>query len=277
MSQPTGGTVVVHFVAQSPGHAIVAQLASVGIPAVNIGDGDAGNPLGSPLLLQMIMVDHPPDSFVVSISFHSLVLGARSGQGFRSLFSPRGYGDSSTAFENQIIDRFFEVAIAVASVGRFYTVVQLVNSLLWSFTLATRVCLLHDNSVFVVDKYGILTNATWVQPPACAGRFRIEDFASVCVERSGTLLQSLCAEPRRTRAGRPHRQSSLDCLGTLRRGERLQSVNEVRENVEVTSYGGPRNPHAAVAVRSREVMEELVYDPEFHAPRLAALDTLCSA
>ena len=124
-----------------------ALFASVGIPAVNIGDGDAEN------LLQLTMVasddrflatvDRPPGWFVVSISFDSLVFGARSGQGFRYLSTTRGHGDSSTACENKVIDGFFEVAIAAASVGRFHTVVHPVKSLLCSFTLATRVCVRH--------------------------------------------------------------------------------------------------------------------------------------
>ena len=108
---------------------------SVGIPAVIVGDADADDPLG---LTVVTSDDNFPDGFVVSVSFDSLVLGARSGQGFSSLSSPGGYGDSSTAFENKIIDRFFEVAVAAASVGRFYTVVRPVDGLLWSFTLATR-------------------------------------------------------------------------------------------------------------------------------------------
>ena len=123
-----------------------------------------------------------------------LVLGARSGQGLKLVLSLRGYGNSSTAFENKIIDRFFKVAIATASVGRFYTVVHAVKGLLWSSTLATGVCLLHGNLVFVFDKNRIVNNASWIQPPACAGRFCIEDFVSVCVERSSTLLLSLSAE-----------------------------------------------------------------------------------
>ena len=228
-------------------------------------------------------VDHPPFWFVVSVSFDSL--GARSRRDVRSPLLLRGYGDSSTALENKIIDRFFEVVISAASVGRFNTVAHLVKNLLWSLTLATRVCLTHGNSIFVVDKYPILTNAPRSQPLACAGRFRKEVFVSVCVERSGTLL-CLCAEPPRTRTGPTHRQSGLDCLGTFRGGERLQSVNEVEEDSETKSNGRLRNPNAAVAanpglrlhgVRIREVMEELVYDPEFHTPLLAALNTLGSA
>ena len=74
-----------------------------------------------------------------------------------------------------------------------------------------------------------------------------------------------------------HQQSSLDCFGTFRRGERLQSFNEVNENLTAKSKGGQRNPNAAVAanpglrllgVRIREVLEELVYDPGFHAAPL---------
>ena len=82
--------------------------------------------------------------------------------------------------------------------------------------------------------------------------------------RSGKLHLSLRAEPRRTRIGPSHRQSSLDCLGTLRRGERLQSVDEVKEDLEAKSFGVLRNPNAAVAanpglpllrVQIREVLE----------------------
>ena len=94
----------------------------------------------------------------------------------------------------------------------------------------------------------------------------------MCVGWSGTLLVSLCAEPRRTRTGSPHRQSGLARLGTLCRGERLQSVNEVQENSEAKSYGGLRNPNAAVAANPGlrllgvwipEVMEEMVCGLEF--------------
>ena len=100
-SQQTGQQPL-HFVALSLGNAIAVQLASVGIPAVIIGDGDADNPLGLAVVTSddhfLATVDHPPNWFVVSISFDLLVLGARSGQDFRSLSWPRGYGDSSTQF-----------------------------------------------------------------------------------------------------------------------------------------------------------------------------------
>ena len=140
------------------------------------------------------------------------MLGARSGQGFRSLSSPRGYGDSSTPSGNKIVGRFFEVAVAAGNVGSLpHSRASCEKSLMVFHTRH-----LHGNSVFVFDKYQILANAPWIQPLAFAGRFRIEDFVSACVERSGTLLLSLCAEPQRARNGPPHRQSRLDCLGTHR-------------------------------------------------------------
>ena len=40
-----------------------------------------------------------------------------------------------------------------------------------------------------------------------------------------------------------HRQSGLDCLGALRRGDRPQSVNEVKEDLEakrMAAYGEPQ-------------------------------------
>ena len=112
-------------------------------------------------------------------------------------------------------------------------------SLLWSFTLATRVCLVRGNSVFVVDVCRFLTNAPCVQPPTRAGCFRLEEFISVCVEGSRAQLLFLCAES--------HRQSCLHRFGTHRPGERLLSSNDVKENSEAMSYGGVRNPNAAVA------------------------------
>ena len=228
---------------------------------------------GSPLVLPSIIL--PTGSLFQYLSIRSCMAHVFR-QGFRSLLSPKG-GDSSTTFESKIIDRFFEIAIAAASVGRFYTFVHPVKSLLSSFTLATRVCLLHGNSVFVIDKYWILTNAPWIQPPACAGRFRIEDFVSVCVERSGTLLVSLCPEPRRTRTALPYRQPNIDCLGTLRRGERPQRSPGKRGGNIVCR---PRNPNVAVAadpglrllgLRILNMLEELIgYGPEFHAPSVAS-------
>ena len=121
-----------------------------------------------------------------------------------------------------------------------FAAVHLVDSFFWSFTLATRMCLVHSNSVFVVDWCRILTNALWSQPPVCAGRFRIEDFISAS-SGLGTLLLSLlslCAEPRRTRAGPLHRQfpvrfseASVSSLSTKSRKTQKQK-----------SYGGLRKP-----------------------------------
>ena len=76
-------------------------------------------------------VDPPPDWLVVSSSFDSLVLGSRSGQFLRSLSSPRGYGDSSIAKENKIIDRFLEVASATRSCIRRRVSHGLSHSPLW--------------------------------------------------------------------------------------------------------------------------------------------------
>ena len=180
----------VHLVEVSPGNAIAALLASVAIPVVNNGDGDADNLVGLTVVTSdnhfLATVDHPPDTFVVSTSSDSLVVDPRRQREGTATLLQRSK-------KKQIIDRFFEVIIASASVGRFYTVVHPVDSLLWSFTLATRVCLRHGTSVFVVDQYRVLPNAPSIQPSACAGRFRIEDVVSVCVERSGTLLLSLFA------------------------------------------------------------------------------------
>ena len=78
--------------------------------------------------------------------------------------------------------------------------------------------------------------------------------------------------------------TKLDCFGTLRRRERLQSVDEVKEDSEATSYGGPRKPQcdgprkpqcscgASLCLRLFGVRMRR----EFHAPPLAALDTLGS-
>ena len=44
-AQPTEGTSALHFVNLSLGNAIAARLASVELPAVIVGDGDADNPL----------------------------------------------------------------------------------------------------------------------------------------------------------------------------------------------------------------------------------------
>ena len=86
------GQLPVHFVAPSPGNAVAARLASVGILAVDVGDGDADNPLGLTVLTSddhfLATIHYPPDWFVVSIQFDSLVLGAGSVQGFRSLRRP---------------------------------------------------------------------------------------------------------------------------------------------------------------------------------------------
>ena len=100
VSQPTEGTSAGAF-CRSVSWQCNRRAARVGIPAVIIGDGDADNHLGLTAVTSddhfLATVDHPPGWFVVSISFDFLVLGARSGQGSRSLLSPRGYGDSFTA------------------------------------------------------------------------------------------------------------------------------------------------------------------------------------
>ena len=53
------GQQALHFVAQSLGNAIATRLASVGIPAVDISDGDADNPSGLTVVIQMIISLRP--------------------------------------------------------------------------------------------------------------------------------------------------------------------------------------------------------------------------
>ena len=45
------------------------------------------------------------------------MLGARSGQGFRSLSPPRGYGDFSTTLEDKIIDNAYPDGKEINGVG----------------------------------------------------------------------------------------------------------------------------------------------------------------
>ena len=77
VSQPTEGTAASAFLSL----------------AVNIVDGDADDPLGLTVVTSddhlFATVDHPLGWFVVYILFDSLAPSARSGQGFRSLSSPR--------------------------------------------------------------------------------------------------------------------------------------------------------------------------------------------
>ena len=122
-----------------------ARIGGSPLPAVSISDGGADDPLGLALATSD---DHSLNPFTI-LQIGSLFRYRPSHScsahnpwhGCTSLSSPRGYGDSCTGFENKIADGFFEVAIAAASVRRFDTVVHPVKSLLWSFTLATRVCL----------------------------------------------------------------------------------------------------------------------------------------
>ena len=202
------------------------------------------------------------------MSFDSLVLGARSGQDFRSLWSPRVYGDSSTAFENKITDRFFEVAIAAASV----TVVHPVNSRLWSFTLATR----HSGVCHTVTQPSLLTG-TGFSPTRLGSSLLLAQ--AVFLLRTSFLCASsglvhcfcLCAPN--------HDAHELDLhVGNLASSPLTKQKKTQRQH-RVAAYATPSRPVDVtpglrlLGVRIREVLEEFVYDPEFHAPSSSQLWT----
>ena len=107
-------------------------------------------------------VNHSFDWFVASVPVGPVLFSALSEQCPRLPSSPRGYGVSRIGFENKIVDGSVEIAIAVLG----YTAGRPADSLLWSLSLATRVCLLHDNSVPVVDEYLVLTFVLTIQLPA---------------------------------------------------------------------------------------------------------------
>ena len=94
----------------------------------------------------------------------TLLLSAQPRKGCKSLSSPRGHGNSCNGFHNKIVDRFFEDAIATASVGRLYTVADFVVSFLCF--CACQAGKTDDNAIYGVDKYRVLTIAPWILPLA---------------------------------------------------------------------------------------------------------------
>ena len=184
--------------------------------------------------------------------------------------SPRGCGDSCTWLETRsLIDswRLPSPPRAFAASTQF----ALRGKLPLVFSLTTRMCLVHGNSVMVVDKYRILTNAPSIQPPACAGHFVVEGSVS-CVRQAVccTASFSLCRTTTRTswtatstiwpwlpRYASPRRASPV-CQRSPRR---LRGKLTRRPTQPQRSCGGLRLPGVAI----REVVGGLVYDPEFHA------------
>ena len=119
-----------------------------GNPAVKIGDRDADNPSRLAVVTSddhfLATVEDPPGWFVVSISFVRLASARRTywARLQVAVVAERVRRLVYRVLKNKIIDRFFLIAIAAASVGCFYTVVHPVKSLSWSVTIATRVWLL---------------------------------------------------------------------------------------------------------------------------------------
>ena len=164
-----------------------------GPPAVRICDIDADDPLHQ-TTWSVTPFDHPLDWFVVSVPTGSLLLGAHLWQCCMSLSSPRIHRDSCTGSRtSSLLDSSREQwALLHSSTPCGW--LPLV------FALATRVSLPDDNSVFVVDKYRVLTNTLWILPLACVApcalRISFQHASSGLIHHRGCCREpgSLCLQ-----------------------------------------------------------------------------------
>ena len=192
--------------------------------------------------------------------------------GFQVACCRREGGGSSAAFANKIIDGFFEVAIA-ASVGRCYTVVHPVKSLSFSF----HTC--HSGVPDTVSRSSLLTS-TGFSPTRL--RFSVLFAQAVFVSRSpyqcssSGLVHCFCFclfAPNHDahELDRHNRRSGLDCFCTLRRGVSSPLKKSKTQRQNRTAFATPTRLGAGnpglrlLGFQIRKVMEELIYDAEFHA------------